>query len=155
MKIGEFSDSFLPVVDGVGRVAYSYCDHIARKGHECSAIVPLTKMGYRGQYPFEIIDYYSKSMPGMPQYKFGAPVIDEHYQQHLSMTEFDIVHIHTPFIAGQEGIRYARKHDIPLVGTFHSKYYDDFLNELGPVKRKFFLDVIRSKSYDEFLRIQN
>ena len=49
MKIGEFSDSFLPVVDGVGRVAYSYCDHIARKGHECSAIVPLTKMGYRGQ----------------------------------------------------------------------------------------------------------
>ena len=131
MKIGEFSDSFLPVVDGVGRVAYSYCDHIARKGHECSAIVPLTKMGYRGQYPFEIIDYYSKSMPGMPQYKFGAPVIDEHYQQHLSMTEFDIVHIHTPFIAGQEGIRYARKHDIPLVGTFHSKYYDDFYQISG------------------------
>ena len=131
MKIGEFSDSFLPVVDGVGRVAYSYCDHIARKGHECSAIVPLTKMGYRGQYPFEIIDYYSKSMPGMPQYKFGAPVIDEHYQQHLSMTEFDIVHIHTQFIAGQEGIRYARKHDIPLVGTFHSKYYDDFYQISG------------------------
>ena len=131
MKIGEFSDSFLPVVDGVGRVAYSYCDHIARKGHECSAIVPLTKMGYRGQYPFEIIDYYSKSMPGMPQYKFGAPVIDEHYQQLLSMTEFDIVHIHTPFIAGQEGIRYARKHNIPLVGTFHSKYYDDFYQISG------------------------
>ena len=37
----------------------------------------------------------------------------------------------------------------------NSSYYDDYLNELGPVKRKFFLDVIRSKSYDEFLRIQN
>ena len=36
-----------------------------------------------------------------------------------------------------------------------SKYYDDFLNELGPVKKKFFLDVIRSKSYDEFISIDD
>ena len=31
-----------------------------------------------------------------------------------------------------------------------SIYYDDFLKELGPVKRKFFLDVIRYNNYDEF-----
>ncbi|WP_296860750.1 glycosyltransferase [uncultured Methanobrevibacter sp.] len=31
-----------------------------------------------------------------------------------------------------------------------SIYYDDFLNELGPVKRKFFLDIIKSNTYDEF-----
>lgn len=41
------------------------------------------------------------------------------------------------------------------VDIMNSSYYDDYLDELGPVKRKFFLDVIRSKSYDEFLRIQN
>lgn len=32
-----------------------------------------------------------------------------------------------------------------------SIYYDDFLNELGPVKRKFFLDIIEASSYDEYL----
>ena len=31
-----------------------------------------------------------------------------------------------------------------------SQYYDDFLEELGPVKRKFFLDVLTADSYDEF-----
>ena len=31
-----------------------------------------------------------------------------------------------------------------------SKYYQDFLDNLGPVKRKFFLDVIEADSYDEF-----
>ena len=36
----------------------------------------------------------------------------------------------------------------------NSTYYDDFLNELGPVKRKFFLDVIEAKSYDEYLSLQ-
>ncbi len=127
MKIGQFSDSFIPVVDGVGRVVYNYCDTIARGENECSAIVPLTKMGYRGKFPFEIIDYYCRSVPLMPQYKMGVPMTDEHYHQHLDMTNFDIVHVHTPFIAGYEGLKYAKKHNIPVVGTFHSKYYDDFL----------------------------
>ena len=125
MKIGEFSDSFLPVVDGVGRVVYYYCQTIAKTGNEVSAIVPLTKMGYRGQYPFEIIDFYSLDMHKLP-YKIGMPLTDEHFKTHLSMTEFDICHVHSPFISGFEGIRYAEKRGIPLVGTFHSKYYDDF-----------------------------
>lgn len=30
------------------------------------------------------------------------------------------------------------------------KYYHDFLDNLGPVKRKFFLDVIKARDYDEF-----
>ncbi|MBQ9327675.1 MAG: glycosyltransferase [Solobacterium sp.] len=131
MKIGEFSDSFLPVVDGVGRVVYSYCESIAKTGNEVSAIVPLTRMGYRGNYPFEIIDYYSRALPGLEQYRMGMPLIDEHFRQHLDMTEFDIVHAHTPFIAGPEAIHYAKKHHIPLVGTFHSKYYDDFVQISG------------------------
>ena len=28
MKIGEFSDSFLPIVDGVGRVVYMVSDQL-------------------------------------------------------------------------------------------------------------------------------
>lgn len=131
MKIGEFSDSFLPIIDGVGRVVYNYCETIANKGHECTAIVPLDKFGYRGRFPFEIIDYYSHSVPLMSKYDAGLPAFDLHYNARLKMTNFDIVHVHTPFIAGAEGIRYAREHDIPLVGTFHSKYYDDLLQLTG------------------------
>ena len=41
---------------------------------------------------------------------------------------------------------------VTLIGVLeYSIYYDDFLNELGPVKRKFFLDVIEASSYDEYL----
>lgn len=31
-----------------------------------------------------------------------------------------------------------------------SEYYSDFLENLGPVKRKFFTDILKSKSYDDF-----
>ena len=131
MKIGQFSDSFIPVVDGVGRVVYNYCETIARKGHECYAIVPLDKFGYRGRYPFDIIDYYSTSLKIMPQYDVGLPIFDQHFKARLDMTDLDLVHVHTPFIAGIEGIRYAKEHKVPIIGTFHSKYYDDFLQITG------------------------
>ena len=31
-----------------------------------------------------------------------------------------------------------------------SQYYQDYLDNLGPVKRKFFLDIIKSKDYEDF-----
>ncbi|MBE6501062.1 MAG: glycosyltransferase family 2 protein [Methanobrevibacter thaueri] len=31
-----------------------------------------------------------------------------------------------------------------------TKYYEDFLTQLGPVKKKFFLDVLKSGDYEEF-----
>ena len=31
-----------------------------------------------------------------------------------------------------------------------SEYYQDFLDELGPIKRKFFLDVLKADDYEEF-----
>ena len=30
------------------------------------------------------------------------------------------------------------------------RYYEDFLTQLGPIKKKFFLDVLSSKDYEEF-----
>ena len=36
-----------------------------------------------------------------------------------------------------------------------SPYYEDYLNQLGPVKRKFFLDVISAGDYEEFLEINS
>lgn len=127
MKIGEFSDSFLPIIDGVGTVVYNYCETIARKGHECTAVVPLDKFGYRGKFPFEIIDYYAKKVPIMSSYDAGIPDFDLHFNARMDMTDFDIVHVHTPFISGMTGIRYGKEKNLPIVATFHSKYYDDFL----------------------------
>lgn len=34
-----------------------------------------------------------------------------------------------------------------------TEYYQDFLDNLGPVKKKFFLDILKTDSYEEFLKI--
>ena len=78
LKIGQFSDSFLPIVDGVGRVVFNYCNTLGNMGQEVVAVCPMEDMGYRGNYPFEIIDYYSTTVP-TTAYNAGIPVTDIHF----------------------------------------------------------------------------
>ena len=126
MRIGQFSDSFYPIVDGVGRVVYNYATTMCHAGHECYVIAPMTDIGYLGQFPFELLEFVSVNVPTQNQYQTGIPVLDVHYMQRIRKIPLDIIHAHSPFIAGQEAVRIAKRNNIPLVGTFHSRYYDDF-----------------------------
>ena len=130
MRIAQFSDSFLPIVDGVGRVVYNYANNIADKGHESYVIAPMTDMGYRGGYKFDLVDYQSIKLRNR-QYKLGVPLMDTHFMARMNKIDLDIIHAHSPVTAGQSAIVYAQKRGIPLVGTFHSKYKDDIRDATG------------------------
>jgi len=125
MHIAQCSDSFLPVLDGVGRVVYQYACSLSLSGNECYVITPLQNAGYRGTYPFEVVDFLGVKVPSTPQFRTGIAPLDLHYSTRISMIKLDIIHAHAPGFAGVEALRLAEKLDIPLVGTFHSKYYDD------------------------------
>lgn len=127
MKILECSDSFLPIVDGVGRVVYQYAKHLSEMGNECYVVTPLAKSGYRGSYPFEIVDFLSMKVPVAKHYQTGIAQLDPHYNERIGNITPDIIHAHTPAFSGIEALRLAEKNNVPLVGTFHSKYYYDFL----------------------------
>ncbi len=127
MRIGLMTDTFLPVVDGVGRVVVAYANTLSNLGHEVTVSAPLYDTGYRGGYPFELVDYKGFKVPTSPQYKTGIAVLDSHYKKRMAMVRLDLVHSHSPFASGREALRLARQRCIPLVSTFHSKYYDDFL----------------------------
>ena len=131
MRIIQFSDSFLPIMDGVGNVVYQYALNMGQKGHDCYVVAPQTNTGCRGRFPFEIVDYIGVPLRLLKSYKVGMPGLDVHCQNRLAMIEADIVHVHSPFVAGQAGLAYAQKRGCPVVGTFHSKYYDDFLQITG------------------------
>lgn len=130
LRIGQFTDTFLPIVDGVGRVALAYAETLAGMGHEVTVSAPMYNTGHRGKYAFELADYTAMRVPMAPQYRVGAASYDSHYRKRMDMIPLDIVHAHSPFGAGREALRVARERGIPLVATFHSKYYDDFLKVL-------------------------
>ena len=127
LRIGQFTDTFLPVVDGVGRVALAYAETLCKMGHQVTVVAPMYDTGYRGGYPFELVDFSARKVPGMKQYSTGEAPWDPHYRKRMKMIPLDVVHAHSPFTAGSEALRLAVLRKLPLVGTFHSKFYDDFL----------------------------
>jgi len=127
LRIGQFTDTFLPIVDGVGRVVQAYAETLCRLGNQVTVVAPMYDTGFQGGFPYQLVEYVASSVPGLKQYKVGEAVLDAHYRQRIRMTELDIIHAHSPFTAGSEALRLASVRKLPLVATFHSKYYDDFL----------------------------
>ena len=136
LKIAQCTDSFLPVHDGVSRVANAYARGLAARGHEVYVVTPMITEGYRGAYPFEVLDYLAFAMPGSSETKTGVAALDLHYLTRVNARSFDIVHAHSPGSAGMEAVRLADKHHVPLVGTFHTKYLREYLSEHGDEHRK-------------------
>ena len=123
MIIGEFCDVYPPELDGVGMVMKSYVEELTRMGDECYYVAPR---GNGGQdCGFRALLYHGLKMPHEP-YHVGVPALDPGYLKKVWDIQFDIVHAHSPFAAGREALRLAKHRKIPIVATFHSKYYDDF-----------------------------
>ena len=126
MKVGQFSDTFLPVVDGVGRVVSNYAKVMGELCEACYVVTPKQKNFDHDIPTYEVVEFSGIAVPKMHQYRAGVPALDARYQSRIAKIQLDIIHAHSPFVAGREAYRISRRHGIPLVATFHSKYYDDF-----------------------------
>jgi glycosyltransferase involved in cell wall biosynthesis len=51
----------------------------------------------------------------------------------LSSTQhFDLVHVHTPFVAHYAGVRFARRQRIPVLATYHT-FFEEYLHHYVPL----------------------
>lgn len=123
MIIGEFNDTYPPELDGVGTVVKSYAEELTAMGDECYYVAPNCPK-YARIPMYRTLLFHGVKLPGEP-YHFGFPSLDFAYLRRENRVPFDIVHAHSPFSAGREALRVARKRGVPIVATFHSKYYDD------------------------------
>lgn len=144
MIIGQFCDTYPPTADGVARVTFAYCETLSKMGHAAYYVAP--KDSNAPDYPFlNTILSPSVKIP-IEQWNVGLPALGFKYQKNLKEIPFDIVHAQSPFIAGHEAMRIAKRLNIPLVSTFHSKYYDDFLQRTHSKK----LSQMLTKNIIEF-----
>jgi glycosyltransferase involved in cell wall biosynthesis len=126
LVVGLFCDTFPPEIDGVGMVVKSYARELSAAGDACYVISPEAP-GYKGEvFPYQVLHYKGMTLPMAPQYRAGVPAWDFTYRMQAHGIKMDILHAHSPFGAGLEALRRKRIYDIPLIGSFHSKYYDDF-----------------------------
>lgn len=136
--IGQYIDTYLPVVDGVIMTVHNYAQWLNQQGFLCYVAAAMALPGYQEPEAYPIIRYRSAPIAQRPPYRYGFPLLDSRFISATSDMMPDLVHAHSPFNAGLEARRMARRYKIPLVASFHSKYYDDVLQA---TKSKFLADI--------------
>lgn len=124
MIIGELTETFPPMQDGVGRVCWAYCQTLEQKGHQAYYIAPEDPLHTRIE-GLRILTYKGIQIPGQ-NYRLGVPDWSTEFRRTIRAVPFDILHIHSPFLSARVAREIQRENPrIPIVATFHSKYYDD------------------------------
>jgi 1,2-diacylglycerol 3-alpha-glucosyltransferase len=125
LTIGQFNESFPPIIDGVANVVKNYAYWMNKK-YGTSYVITTKHPLAKDNYDFEVLRYSSMKVPTRSEYRFGLPKMDGVFWKELKKVPFDIVHAHCPFGSGFAARTIARKRGIPFVATFHSKFRDDF-----------------------------
>ena len=139
ITIGLFIDTFFPMVDGVTMVVDNYARRLTKYANVIVFAPRYPKAKYDdSQFPYKVVRCKSLKMP-IVDYSLPIPKVDLKFMKELKNTKLDIVHIHSPFSVGKLGINYAKKNNIPVIGTMHSQFKQDFLR------------AVRSNSFASFL----
>ena len=136
ITIGLFIDNFFPMVDGVVSVVDNYARRLCKIANVYVFAPSINGEEFDDNtLPYKVVR--SKSIK-MPFIDYSLPKIDKNYKKELDKYNLDIVHIHSPFTMGKLGIDYAKKHNIPVIGTMHSQFKKD-------IKRAVHNDFLASK----------
>jgi glycosyltransferase involved in cell wall biosynthesis len=119
MRIGIFSESYEPVVNGVTVSILTLTRELKKLGHEIYVFAP----GVRGHTEEEnpTTRFPSVRTWKAKDYPIAIPYLPRLKQQ-VKRLNLDVIHTHTPFILGRLGLRLAKQLDIPFVSTNHTQY---------------------------------
>ena len=131
LRIIQIVDTYFPMIDGVVVTVHNYASLLDRSG-KCAVIFPqqAKKPGDYGDLGYETLQVRKAGL-SVSEYPLPLPRLDRKLKRFLKAYRPDLFHIHSPFFLGRFAAAYARRHHIPCVATFHSKYYDDALNITG------------------------
>lgn len=119
MKIGMFSESYLPIKNGVAVSISTLSDELIRLGHEVYIVAPKYK-GYKDAGD-NVIRLSSFRTFVEPEYPIPYPIYPG-ISKKVKGLNLDIIHTHTCWQLGWLGLKLARSLRIPVVSTNHTKY---------------------------------
>ncbi len=134
MNILLISDVYFPRVNGVSTSIRTFTEQLQKLGHSVHLIAPdyrietsdeawITRVPARSIYfdPEDKLMKYKEILRLLPM---------------LKSKKFDLIHIHTPFVAHYAGLKLGKLLQIPVVETYHT-FFEDYLHHYLPWIPKF------------------
>lgn len=130
MRIGLFTDTYLPDINGVVSSTVTLKKALEREGH--TVYVISNHAGSKIELENRVL-----RLPGLPLkalygYKLSSP-ISMRAGTYIRNMNLDVIHLQTNFGVGIYGQTIARTLGIPLVDTYHTMFedYTHYINPLG------------------------
>ena len=132
VRVLFISDVYFPRVNGVSTSIRTFRQDLA----DCEVATLLVAPRYQSSASLEdeagVLRVPARSVPRDPEdrrmsWRAVTSTLDA-----LPRGEFDLVHIHTPFIAHYAGVRCARRAGVPCVATYHT-FFEEYLHHYVPV----------------------
>ena len=134
MNILLISDVYFPRVNGVSTSIKTFTQQLQLLGHTINLIAPDYNLGKTNdswitRVPAHSI--YFDPEDKLMKYKEILRLLPM-----LKSKKFDLIHIHTPFVAHYAGLKLGKLLQIPVVETYHT-FFEDYLHHYLPWIPKF------------------
>jgi len=119
VRIALVSDTYTPQVNGVTTVVRRVAETLRSAGHPVAVVAPRYPTGDTAS--LDELRIPSVPFPPYPSIRLSLPLRGRVFA-HLDRFAPDVVHVATEGPLGAMGRRYALRHDIPLVTSFHTHF---------------------------------
>ncbi len=138
MRIAHFTETYLPIPDGVAVHIATLIKYIKKMGHSYDLIAPV-------RHRDVTVPFFS--VPFLPYSHYRVAILSPWKIWRILKINADVSHIHTPFMVGALGRFFARKKDIGCVATYHT----DFINMAESIQfllKHFFVKIAYKYNMD-------
>lgn len=136
MRILMISDVYFPRVNGVSTAIMTLRRELKRMGHEITLIAP--EYGSVTGDEEDIVRIPARPVWLDPEDRLMLRARIDELLPFLQSQTFDLVHIHTPFVAHYAGLKIAHALGVPCVETYHT-FFEEYLFHYVPFVPKRFM----------------
>ncbi len=133
MKIGLFTDTYTPEINGVVTSVVLLQKELEKHGHEVFVITTNNSL-FEVEHVGNVIRLPGIEIKKMYGYVLTSPI---HFSMSAKIQQLnlDIIHVHTEFGVGIFARIIAYRYNIPLVSTYHTTY-EDYTHYVNPINLK-------------------
>jgi glycosyltransferase involved in cell wall biosynthesis len=118
-RVAYFAGTMRPGHDGVTRVLYRLIGYLHQRRISNIFISPIIPSAQERQTEFYSVP--SVPFPLYKDYRVAFPG-SKHFEEMLRRFNPDILHINSPCSLGYAAVRFANRHQIPVVATYHTHF---------------------------------
>ncbi|MCF0245979.1 MAG: RecX family transcriptional regulator [Ileibacterium sp.] len=128
MRVGLFTDTYLPDINGVVSSTVTLKKALEKAGH--TVFVVTNHAGSSIDYEDRVLRLPGLPLKGLYGYKMSSPV-NVGAGTYIKNMNLDLIHLQTNFGVGIYGQTLAKNLGIPLVNTYHTMF-EDYTHYLNP-----------------------